>query len=355
MSTPKTSPKQNPSPQKSKCPLNAIVGTIWSSVLIVATALIGILVSAFATGWPDLGLSPLIAIAGEIEEITDTPSPIPTLTPSFTPEPTFTITPTVSPYQTATNTTVVEYVTPTATSTNTPVPFASGPIVIGYSVAGRPLEVYRFGTGEVKRIIIAGVHGGSEWNTIALAEELIAYITENPHIIPDENTLYILRSFNPDGEARGKVLDGRANENGVDLTRNWSVDWQPDWDRSGCWDYRPITSGPYPFSEPETRALMAFLLNSHVDALINYHSAAPGIYPAGDPPDEQSVQLARALSRGSGYPYPGVPIYCEFTGMLVDWAAANGIASVDLELTTAWRTDFLQNLDVLKAFLAWRR
>lgn len=324
-------------------------------VLIVATGLIGILVSAFAIGWPNLGLSPHIASAGIIVEDTPTPFTLPTLTPSFTPEPSATITSTVTPYLTATNTIVVDRITPTATSTHTPAPFASGPIVIGYSVAGRPLEVFRFGTGDVKRIIIAGVHGGSEWNTIALADELIAYITEHPEVIPEENTLYILRSFNPDGEARGKVFDGRANENGVDLTRNWSVDWQPDWDRTGCWNHRPITAGPYPFSEPETRALMAFLLNSHVDALISYHSAAPGIYPAGDPPDEASEQLAIALSRGSGYPYPGVTIDCEFTGMLVDWAAANGIAAVDLELTTAWQTDFLQNLRVLDAFLAWRR
>ena len=36
-----------------------------------------------------------------------------------------------------------------------------------------PLEVYRFGTGPDVRVMIAGIHGGYEWNTVALADALI--------------------------------------------------------------------------------------------------------------------------------------------------------------------------------------
>jgi hypothetical protein len=103
----------------------------------------------------------------------------------------------------------------------TPTPFIlSGgkrPQVIGYSVSGRPIEVYIFGNGESQRMIVAGIHGGYEWNTIALADELITHIYENPEIIPSDVTLYILRNLNPDGDARDHGYDGRVNDHGVDL------------------------------------------------------------------------------------------------------------------------------------------
>ena len=80
---------------------------------------------------------------------------------------------------------------------------------IGYSVSGRPLEVYIFGNGEHEKMIVAGIHGGYEWNTIALADELIRHIFDNPEIIPDDVTLYILRNMNPDGDARDHGIDAR--------------------------------------------------------------------------------------------------------------------------------------------------
>ena len=94
----------------------------------------------------------------------------------------------------------------------TPTPFVlpSGPrpIIIGYSVSGRPLEVYKFGQGERQVMIAAGIHGGYEWNTIALADELLTYINEKPEIVPSDVTLFILRNINPDGDARAHSIEG---------------------------------------------------------------------------------------------------------------------------------------------------
>jgi Zinc carboxypeptidase. len=132
-------------------------------------------------------------------------------------------------------------------------------------------------------MIVAGIHGGYEWNTIALADELITHFDANPQDIPENVTLYILRSLNPDGDARGHDKFGRANERGVDLNRNFPVNWQEDWDRDGCWKDLPLTGGDFPASEPETRALIRFIEQHHVDALISYHSAALGVFPGGDP------------------------------------------------------------------------
>ena len=227
------------------------------------------------------------------------------------------------------------------------------PTVIGTSVAGRPLEVYRFGYGSQNRMIIAGIHGGYEWNTIALAHKLVEYIHDHPDFIPPGKRLYILVALNPDGEARSHGYGGRANDNGVDINRNFPVHWQADWNPQGCWDVLPITGGSGPASEPETQALMRFVRTHSLGALISYHSAALGIFPGGKPPDPNSTRLAEAIAAISTYPYPPMDGGCEFTGQLVDWTSSLGIASVDVELTNHEDLDFEQNLEILQVFLNW--
>ena len=244
---------------------------------------------------------------------------------------------------------------PFTTPTTTLAPYDLSPTIIGYSVTGRPLEVYRFGSGAKKRMIVAGIHGGYEWNTIALADQLITILPGRPDLIPHDVTLFILRSLNPDGEARSHGINGRANENGVDLNRNWPAHWQAEWPVNGCWNMLPITAGTSPASEPETLALMRFLLSHHVEALISYHSAGLGIFPGGQPPDASSISLAEAVAAVSDYPYPPVDTNCQYTGQLIDWASMNGIAAVDIELSTHTFTDLSQNLEILTVFLNWQR
>ncbi len=265
-----------------------------------------------------------------------------TLTPTVitTPTPTATATPTFTP-------------TNTGTPTATPTPAEGEPQTIGYSVEGRPLEVFRFGNGERVALIITGVHGGYEWNTVALADQLIEHIRSAPDLIPDDKTLYILRVLNPDGYERDKGPDGRANSNNVDLNRNWDANWQANWAGSACWNYRFITAGEGPGSEPETQALMKFMLDNNVERLINYHSAALGIFPGGWPKDQNSMDLAYALALVSPYSYPPVETDCQYTGQMIDWASAQGIAAVDVELRNHVDTDFEINLEVLRAFLGW--
>ncbi|TET99264.1 MAG: hypothetical protein E3J30_04860 [Anaerolineales bacterium] len=239
------------------------------------------------------------------------------------------------------------------TATPTPSPFFRGPIAIGTSVAGRDLEVFQFGSGDSQRMIVAGIHGGYEGNTIRLADELIQVLTAKPDLIPTKVTLYILRSLNPDGEARSDSYKGRANENLVDLNRNWPAYWQSTWPLEGCWTYTYVSGGSHPASEPETRTLMNFLLTYQIESLISYHSAVLGIFPGGQPPDPASISLAEAISNVSDYPYPPIETGCQYTGQLIDWASLQGIAAVDIELTNHEDTDLWQNLKILEAFLAW--
>ncbi|MBK8418506.1 M14 family metallopeptidase [Candidatus Villigracilis saccharophilus] len=229
------------------------------------------------------------------------------------------------------------------------------PTVIGYSVSKRPIEVYTFGNGEKQRMIVAGIHGGYEWNTIALADELIKYISENPEVIPSDVTLYILRNMNPDGDARDHGIDGRVNDHGVDLNRNFPTNWAATWDRDGCWDYGPTTGGAGPASEPETRAVIGFLQNHRVEVLISYHSAALGVFPGGEPWEDRSIEFAKALAKETKYPFPPIDTGCLFTGTLADYAVELGAIAVDMELSTHQSTDFKKNLKALNVLLNWQK
>jgi hypothetical protein len=293
---------------------------------------ISILIPPTATASPTATLT---------QTATDTPTSTftNTLTPSLTFTPTETYTPTPSP-------------TSTDTPTFTPLPYASGSIVIGTSVAGRPIEAYRFGTGPVERLIVHGIHGGSEYNTIALADQLIAEYTDHPERIPAGVTLYIVRSLNPDGEAREHGPNGRVNDHGVDLNRNSDAYWQKTWNRNGCWEETTVTGGSYPFSEPETQAIRDFIFAHYFSALIVYHSSGGGIFVGGQPPGPNSVRLARAIADISNYQYPFYSV-CQITGDLSDWGVLQGIPSVVIELHTNTNTDFAINLQVLEMFLKW--
>ncbi|NJC96197.1 MAG: hypothetical protein C3F07_05345 [Anaerolineales bacterium] len=247
------------------------------------------------------------------------------------------------------------FYTPPVFETSTPFVLENGqrPNIIGYSLQGRPIDLYTFGAGEKKYLIVAGIHGGYEQNTIGLANELIKHINEHPEVIPTDATLYIIRNMNPDGEARANGVDGRVNNNGVDLNRNFpSKNWVADWNRDGCWIYRPTTGGLYGGSEPETRTVMNFIDSHALLGLISYHSAALGVFPGGDPWAPDSIRLAKSLAKATGYPYPPIDTGCGYTGTLADWAIENGVgAAVDMELANHKDTDFDKNLKALKVLL----
>ena len=273
--------------------------------------------------------------------VAQTLTAIVTNTPTATPSPTFTPTPTIT-----------QTPAPTISPAPTLPPSFSEASIIGYTILGNVLEVYRFGNGPSHRMIVAGIHGGYEWNTVDLAYELIRYVQENPALIPDGITLYILPNLNPDGYYASRGYEGRANANNVDLNRNWDAYWQADWPRSGCWDYLPITAGPYPHSEYEVHHLAYFIFQNGLDAVISYHSAGLGIFPGGPTPD--SLNLAETLAAVSPYPYPPERSNCEPSGHFVDWAASYGIAAVDVELSTHYSLDWEINVAILAELLHWQ-
>jgi len=305
-----------------------------------------------------LGLPALVHASGPAGQ--PVAGPAGTRRPGVTLPPTWT--PTASRPASATPlppTRAATFTPPGATALVSVTPLARGRIlVIGRSVQNRPIEVYRFGRGRRERMIVAGIHGSDEQNTIVLADQLIAHLQNNPEQVPRDMTLYVLRSLNPDAEAWGSGEQGppeqrRLNANGTDLNRNFPVGWQQTWNSVGC-SSEPGTAGAYPGSEPETQSFISFLHTRHVELLVSYHSAFLGVFPSGSPAHPESARLAEAISAVAGYAYPPVRNGCEYTGTLVDWAAANGVvAAVDLELNSATDPELERNLKVLDLILSW--
>jgi len=317
--------------------LNGLMVGIW-----IMNALI-VLLAAAGLAWYSISVAAqahdpaALALPG-VPANTATPRPSITPVPPPTQRPTITAWPTPSP----------------APSLTAPVALPTNVMVIGYTRERRPLQVYFFGDGPIHKLIVAGIHGGYEWNTIALADQLIIYLNDHPERITSDTTLYILHDMNPDGLAHGKNPDGRANANNVDLNHNWPYHWAPDWSREGCFNERILSAGSGPGSELEVSALALFIKQIRPVALISYHSAAKVIFAGGVPDFQPSISLARAVALASDYQYPPAHTGCDYTGNLTDWAAnTQGVPAIDIELTTHDSVDFDENLKVLQAFLNW--
>jgi len=217
--------------------------------------------------------------------------------------------------------------------------------VIGYSVENRPITAHRIGSGSIKVALVADIHGGFEANTHLLAQQLLEHFRADPGQVPSNVSLWIVPTMNPDGLAAGY----RRNANGVDLNRNAdtdldgcaSNDWAPDTYSSE--GQHPGAGGPFPFSEPETRAIRDFLTDASI--AVFYHSAAKAIYVDSCQRHLPTAHLAQVLSLGSGYPVPeegwtGYPV----TGDFGDYLAGEGVAAVTVELTNHDDPEFERNL-----------
>jgi len=228
--------------------------------------------------------------------------------------------------------------------------FFEGPFMYGTSFNGRSLLAYRFGTGPSVHAIIGGIHGGYEWNTVVLASETLKYLQENPALVPDGVTLYVIPCANPDGYAAGTDREhGRMNGNGVDLNRNWDYHWQPE----ATHGTRPVNAGAFPFSEPETAALRDFILERNVEVAIFYHSAMARIFYGAERDQSATYELAMVVSEATGYSIAaGVPGQIT-TGDAVDWMSAQGLAGIEVELTTHEDIEWKCNIQGLLTFLNW--
>lgn len=239
--------------------------------------------------------------------------------------------------------------------------------VIGKSVQGRDIESYTYGKGEKHLAFVGGIHGGYEWNSVVLAYEFMDYFKENPEIIPNDVSVTVIPSANPDGvykiigkEGRFSVADvppvadqsaGRFNANNVDLNRNFDCKWKPE----GTWRSKKVSAGTEAFSEPESKAIQGFVLENKPQAVIFWHSQANSVYAseceAGILPE--TLDIMNAYSFSSGYtPVKSFDQY-EVNGDVEGWLASIGIPAITVELKTHETIEWEKNLAGVKAILGY--
>ena len=132
--------------------------------------------------------------------------------------------------------------------------------VVGLSVLGRAIRAVRIGPAAASRrlLVVACVHG-DEPSGKAITRRLRFAAP------PADTAIWVIDEANPDGCAAGT----RKNAHGVDLNRNSPWHWAHINGPGGV-----FYSGPRPWSEPESRALDAFVKRVHPAITIWYHQHA---------------------------------------------------------------------------------
>lgn len=152
---------------------------------------------------------------------------------------------------------------------------------IGRSVGGRGIWVTTHGQGSRVVLMMASIHG-SEGAGTPLLERLREHLEANPGEL-EGVTVHLLPVANPDGLASGR----RFNRRGVDLNRNFPAENREERVRFG--------SGA--LSEPESRALAAFILERRPEVIVTIHQPLGCIDWDGPPETER---WAGVLAGGSG-------------------------------------------------------
>jgi protein MpaA len=165
---------------------------------------------------------------------------------------------------------------------------------IGHSPDGRPIRAIAVNGGALDdggsspRVLAIGCIHGDECAGMAAVRR--SYFWRRPEV----GDLIVVRNLNPDGLALGTRLNGR----GVDLNRNFAVDWRPIGARGD-----PEHSGPAPFSEAETRIARRLIRALRPDVTIWFHQQAEPLVRAWGP----SVPAARVYARLAGLPFHRLP------------------------------------------------
>lgn len=206
--------------------------------------------------------------------------------------------------------------------------------VIGRSVNDRPLYALRLGKG-AKLVSYNGSHHGQEWLTTPLllqfARQYAAAYANGSSIrgypvkeLFDTVTIWIVPMVNPDGVEIGKTVAGwQANANGVDINHNYDANWA---EGKAYIAQRGITgpgptqwSGPYPVSEPETKAMVTFTNSRIFEYVIALHSQGEVIYwQFEDKTPPTARPLAEHFSKVSGYALDETTGTAAFSGYK-DW------------------------------------
>lgn len=247
-------------------------------------------------------------------------------------------------------------------------------IDIGDSVEGRDLWMVRI-TGNIGQpankpgILFNGCQHAREWvspmTVTYIVEQMLNSYGSDPRVtsLVDDNEFYIIPIVNPDGYQyswdfqRLWRKNRRNNGNGttgVDLNRNWGVNWGGPGSSSD--PSNETFHGTGPFSEPETTAMRDFYLaHPNIVASIDFHSFGQlALYPWGyqlGGPDDGGVhevvgdEMVSAIASISGQTYTPGPVMdtlYQASGGSLDWTYGERDAiSFTIELRDTGQGGFL--------------
>ncbi|NPA81788.1 MAG: peptidase [Epsilonproteobacteria bacterium] len=217
-------------------------------------------------------------------------------------------------------------------------------------------------------LLYTGTIHAREWIGNELAIEFIKYVIENYKKNPllssalIRNTLYMVPCLNPDGFEysrnhfafwRKNRRDNKDGTFGVDLNRNFSVGFVKSTNTSSN-----VYGGPYPFSEPETRAIKEFV-DSHpnITVALDYHSQGNVFFPAHkfrheaelDGTDinilcaNMNYEIMKVTGREYGI-HRGKPPTKLISGSGREYYYSKGIAAAVVEVGTRNIPDYMQNM-----------
>lgn len=242
-----------------------------------------------------------------------------------------------------------------------------GPVsVIGTSTSGAPLTAYHFGTGETELLFIGGIHGGYSWSTNLLAYELVDHLTKNPSLVPDNVTITIIPTLNPDGLERttgtttrftkamvkpgeAAQIAGRFNANDVDLNRNFDCEWSSE----SKWQNRTVSGGTAAFSEREAAALRDYVVTHRPNTVVAWYAAEGAVYTSscGGTVSASTTALVATYAQASGYTANQEFDSYAISGDMVNWFAKQNIPAISVLLSSNTATDWEKNRAGVEALI----
>lgn len=165
---------------------------------------------------------------------------------------------------------------------------------LGYTTTGRAIPLITVGNGEKKALVTGAIHAREHLTTkylLRCIEEYCYEIEAGDGMLGNydlkqlfsQYTLYVVPCINPDGleivlsqlsikkgVSVDKLVDYKANYNGVDLNRNFPIAWEAI-DNGVTKPSGFFFKGYKSASEKETQALMSLCESNEFDFLISVH------------------------------------------------------------------------------------
>ena len=201
---------------------------------------------------------------------------------------------------------------------------------VGYSVGGRPITAYYYGSGNTTILFVGGIHG-SEASGSYILQDWIAHLDINGYKIPSGRQVVVVPQANPDGLA----ANSRDNAHGVNVDRNFPTsNWRTDINSAN--GFRATGGGPSAASEPETKALMSLTSQLRPRLEVSYHAQGSLV---GASACSASPAIARSYASSVGYATmigtAEETMGYELTGELEEWICeAYGTPAILIELPT---------------------